>query len=96
MLVFFQLPPVHQPKPVITPRWIIPTTAVSVFVFLCVISGLTPLPLPHLMQPPAVFTNGLLDLDHPAKVAAFTADGRAAHPPAPALLTHTPTPVISR
>uniref|UniRef100_H3CQ45 Band 4.1-like protein 5 n=1 Tax=Tetraodon nigroviridis TaxID=99883 RepID=H3CQ45_TETNG len=25
--LFFQLPPVHQPKPVITPRWIIPTTA---------------------------------------------------------------------
>lgn len=31
--IFFQLPPVHQPKPVITPRWIIPTTAVSLFVF---------------------------------------------------------------
>lgn len=35
--IFFQLPPVHQPKPVITPRWIIPTTAVSFFVFLHVI-----------------------------------------------------------
>lgn len=28
-LIVFQLPPVQQPKPVITPRWIIPTTAVS-------------------------------------------------------------------
>lgn len=33
ILLFFQLPPVHQPKPVITPRWIIPTTAVSFFEF---------------------------------------------------------------
>lgn len=56
-----------------------------------------PLPLPHLMQPPGVLTNGLLDLDHPAKVnPVFTADGRAAHPPALAHLTHTPNPVISR
>lgn len=28
-LIVFQLPPVQQPKLVITPRWIIPTTAVS-------------------------------------------------------------------
>lgn len=55
------------------------------------------LPLPHLMQPPGVFTNGLLDLDHPAKVnPVFTADERAAHPPALAHHTHTPNPVISR
>lgn len=27
--LIFQLPPVQQSKPVITPRWIIPTTAVS-------------------------------------------------------------------
>ncbi|XP_033965600.1 band 4.1-like protein 5 isoform X2 [Pseudochaenichthys georgianus] len=39
------LPAVPLPKPVITPRWIIPTTA-----------------------PPGVFTNGLLDLEPPAKV----------------------------
>ncbi|XP_056915028.1 band 4.1-like protein 5 isoform X1 [Takifugu flavidus] len=65
------LPPVHQPKPVITPRWIIPTTA-----------------------PPGVFTNGLLDLDHPAKVSpVFPADGRAAHPPGLTHLTHIPNTV---
>lgn len=39
------LPPVQQPKPAITPRWIIPSSA-----------------------PPGIFTNGLLDLDAPAKV----------------------------
>ncbi|TNN04504.1 hypothetical protein fugu_001533 [Takifugu bimaculatus] len=68
------LPPVHQPKPVITPRWIIPTTA-----------------------PPGVFTNGLLDLDHPAKVSpVFPADGRAAHPPGLTHLTHIPNTVSNR
>uniref|UniRef100_H3C844 Band 4.1-like protein 5 n=1 Tax=Tetraodon nigroviridis TaxID=99883 RepID=H3C844_TETNG len=67
------LPPVHQPKPVITPRWIIPTTA-----------------------PPGVFTNSMLDVDQPAKVnPVFTADGRAANPPALAHLTPPPNPVIS-
>ncbi|XP_029980357.1 band 4.1-like protein 5 isoform X2 [Sphaeramia orbicularis] len=61
------LPAVHQPKPVITPRWIIPTTA-----------------------PPGMFTNGLLDLDPPAKVPPLLpADGggaltQAPPPPAPA------------
>ncbi|XP_028993657.1 band 4.1-like protein 5 isoform X2 [Betta splendens] len=39
------LPAVQQLKPLITPRWIIPTST-----------------------PPGVFTNGLLDLDHNAKV----------------------------
>lgn len=34
MFIFFQLPPVHQPKPVITPRWIIPTTAVRFVEFI--------------------------------------------------------------
>ncbi|KAG7241751.1 hypothetical protein INR49_025216 [Caranx melampygus] len=54
------LPPVQQPKPLITPRWIIPTTA-----------------------PPGVFTNGLLDLDPPPKVAPLLpADGGAALTPA--------------
>ncbi|XP_029936156.1 band 4.1-like protein 5 isoform X2 [Myripristis murdjan] len=61
------LPPVQQPKPVITPRWIIPTTA-----------------------PPGVFTNGLLDLDPPAKVTPrLPADGGAALPPAHPHLSHT-------
>ncbi|XP_036966047.1 band 4.1-like protein 5 isoform X2 [Acanthopagrus latus] len=61
------LPPVQQPKPVITPRWIIPTTA-----------------------PPGVFTNGLLDLDPPAKVnPALPADGGA--PLTPALPQLAPT-----
>ncbi|XP_023278878.1 band 4.1-like protein 5 isoform X3 [Seriola lalandi dorsalis] len=54
------LPSVQQPKPLITPRWIIPTTA-----------------------PPGVFTNGLLDLDPPAKVAPLLpADGGAVLTPA--------------
>ncbi|XP_078142324.1 band 4.1-like protein 5 [Centroberyx gerrardi] len=61
------LPPVQQPKPVITPRWIIPTTA-----------------------PPGVFTNGLLDLDPPAKVTPLLpADGGAALTPALPHLAHT-------
>ncbi|XP_051260662.1 band 4.1-like protein 5 isoform X2 [Dicentrarchus labrax] len=61
------LPPVQQPKPVITPRWIIPTTA-----------------------PPGVFTNGLLDLDPPAKVnPLLPADGGAALTPALPHLAHT-------
>ncbi|XP_056245567.1 band 4.1-like protein 5 isoform X3 [Seriola aureovittata] len=54
------LPSVQQLKPLITPRWIIPTTA-----------------------PPGVFTNGLLDLDPPAKVAPLLpADGGAVLTPA--------------
>ncbi|XP_041806256.1 band 4.1-like protein 5 [Chelmon rostratus] len=61
------LPPVQQPKPVITPRWIIPTSA-----------------------PPGVFTNGLLDLDPPAKVnPVLPADGGAALTPALPHLAHT-------
>ncbi|XP_076603017.1 band 4.1-like protein 5 isoform X2 [Chaetodon auriga] len=61
------LPPVQQPKPAITPRWIIPTTA-----------------------PPGVFTNGLLDLDTPAKVnPVLPADGGAALTPALPHLAHT-------
>uniref|UniRef100_UPI0037E9378F band 4.1-like protein 5 isoform X2 n=1 Tax=Semicossyphus pulcher TaxID=241346 RepID=UPI0037E9378F len=61
------LPPVQQPKPLITPRWIIPTTA-----------------------PSGVFTNGLLDLDPPAKVNPLPpADGGAALTPALPLLAHT-------
>ncbi|KAK5861388.1 hypothetical protein PBY51_022791 [Eleginops maclovinus] len=56
-----KLPAVPQPKPVITPRWIIPTTA-----------------------PPGVFTNGLLDLDPPAKV----------NPPLPAEVGAALTPVL--
>ncbi|KAM7407737.1 hypothetical protein PAMA_003469 [Pampus argenteus] len=60
------LPPVQQPKPLITPRWIIPASA----------------------QPPGVFTNGLLDLDPPAKVTLLLpADGGAALTPA---LPHHP------
>lgn len=60
-------PPVQQPKPVITPRWIIPTTA-----------------------PPGVFTNGLLDLDPPAKVnPLLPADGGPALTPALPHLAHT-------
>ncbi|XP_073329350.1 band 4.1-like protein 5 [Pagrus major] len=60
------LPPVQQPKPVITPRWIIPTTA-----------------------PPGVFTNGLLDLDPPAKVnPVLPADGGVAVTPALPQLAH--------
>ncbi|KAM6979063.1 band 4.1-like protein 5 isoform 1-T1 [Tautogolabrus adspersus] len=60
------LPPVQQPKPVITPRWIVPTTA-----------------------PSGVFTNGLLDLDPPAKVnPLLPADGGAALTPALPLLAH--------
>lgn len=59
------LPSVQQPKPLITPRWIIPTSA-----------------------PPGVFTNGLLDLDPPAKVTPLLpADGGAAVTPA---LPHHP------
>ncbi|XP_030284512.1 band 4.1-like protein 5 isoform X3 [Sparus aurata] len=61
------LPPVQQPKHVITPRWIIPTTA-----------------------PPGVFTNGLLDLDPPAKVnPVLPADGGAPLTPALPQLAHT-------
>lgn len=61
------LPPVLQPKPVITPRWIIPTTA-----------------------PPGVFTNGLLDLDPPAKVnPLLPADEVAVPTPALPHLAHT-------
>lgn len=58
------LPAAQQPKPLITPRWIIPATA-----------------------PPAAFTNGLLDLDPPAKV--LPADGAAAFTPALPHLAHT-------
>lgn len=50
------VPAVQPPKPLITPRWIIPTTA-----------------------PPCAFTNGLLDVDPPAK--APPADRGAAIPP---------------
>ncbi|KAM4608276.1 band 4.1-like protein 5 [Polymixia lowei] len=61
------LPPVQQPKPVITPRWIIPTTA-----------------------PPGVFTNGLLDLDPPAKVTPLLpTDGGSALAPAHPHLAQT-------
>ncbi|XP_029968713.1 band 4.1-like protein 5 [Salarias fasciatus] len=61
------LPQVQQAKPLITPRWIIPTTA-----------------------PPGVFTNGLLDLDPPAKVTPLLpADGAAALTPALPHLAHT-------
>ncbi|XP_040912861.1 band 4.1-like protein 5 isoform X2 [Toxotes jaculatrix] len=61
------LPPVQQSKPLITPRWIIPTTA-----------------------PPGVFTNGLLDLEPPAKVTPLLpADGGAALTPALPHLAHT-------
>nr|XP_046260490.1 band 4.1-like protein 5 isoform X2 [Scatophagus argus] len=61
------LPPVQQPKPVITPRWIIPTAA-----------------------PPGVFTNGLLNLDPPAKVTPLLpADGGAAVVPALPHFAHT-------
>ncbi|XP_070694169.1 band 4.1-like protein 5 isoform X2 [Pempheris klunzingeri] len=61
------LPPVQQPKPLITPRWIIPASA-----------------------PPGVFTNGLLDLDPPAKVnPLLPADGGAALTPALPHLAHT-------
>ncbi|KAM9850707.1 band 4.1-like protein 5 [Aulostomus maculatus] len=64
------LPAVQQPKPLITPRWIIPAAT-----------------------PPGVFTNGLLDLDPPAKVAPLLpADGGAALTPAlphPAHSRHT-------
>ncbi|KAL7385084.1 hypothetical protein ABVT39_015199 [Epinephelus coioides] len=61
------LPPVQQPKPLITPRWIIPTAA-----------------------PPGVFTNGLLDLDPPAKVnPLLPADGGAALTPVLPQLAHT-------
>ncbi|KAK9537367.1 hypothetical protein VZT92_004994 [Zoarces viviparus] len=59
------LPPVQQPKPPITPRWIIPSTA-----------------------PPGVFTNGLLDLDPPAK-GLLPADGGAALTPVLPRLAHT-------
>ncbi|XP_038551192.1 band 4.1-like protein 5 isoform X2 [Micropterus salmoides] len=60
------LPPVQQPKPVITPRWIIPAAA-----------------------PPGAFTNGLLDLDPPAKVIPLLpADGGAALTPALPHLAH--------
>ncbi|XP_031714233.1 band 4.1-like protein 5 isoform X1 [Anarrhichthys ocellatus] len=59
------LPPVQQPKPPITPRWIIPSTA-----------------------PPGVFTNGLLDLDPPAK-GLLPADGGAAFTPVLPRLAHT-------
>ncbi|XP_037344934.2 band 4.1-like protein 5 isoform X3 [Pungitius pungitius] len=61
------LPPVQQPKPPITPRWIIPAAA-----------------------PPGAFTNGLLDLDPPAKVnPLLPADGGAAVTPALPHLVHT-------
>ncbi|XP_044072048.1 band 4.1-like protein 5 [Siniperca chuatsi] len=61
------LPPVQQPKALITPRWIIPTAA-----------------------SPGVFTNGLLDLDPPAKVnPLLPADGGAALTPALPHLAHT-------
>ncbi|XP_070770338.1 band 4.1-like protein 5 [Enoplosus armatus] len=61
------LPPVQQPKPLISPRWIIPAAA-----------------------PPGVFTNGLLDLDPPAKVnPLLPADGGAALTPALPHLAHT-------
>ncbi|XP_068184606.1 band 4.1-like protein 5 isoform X2 [Antennarius striatus] len=61
------LPPVQQPKAVITPRWIIPTTA-----------------------PPGVFTNGLLELDPPAKAnALLPADGASVLIPAPSHLAPT-------
>ncbi|XP_041663630.1 band 4.1-like protein 5 isoform X2 [Cheilinus undulatus] len=61
------LPLVQQPKPLITPRWIIPTNA-----------------------PTGVFTNGLLDLEPPAKVnPPLPADGGAALTPALPLLAHT-------
>ncbi|XP_034549321.1 band 4.1-like protein 5 isoform X2 [Notolabrus celidotus] len=60
-------PPVQQPKPLITPRWIIPTNT-----------------------PSGVFTNGLLDLDPPAKInPPLPADGGAALTPALPLLAHT-------
>lgn len=67
--------------------------------YLVDLQRLTPFPLPlsYLMQPPGVFTNGLLDMDQPAKVnPVFTADGRVAHPPALTHLAHTLNPVISR
>lgn len=42
------------------------------------------------MQPPGVFTNGLLDLDPPAKVnPVLPADGGAALTPALPHLAHT-------
>ncbi|XP_074550692.1 band 4.1-like protein 5 isoform X2 [Halichoeres trimaculatus] len=64
-------PPVQQPKPLITPRWIIPTNA-----------------------PSGVFTNGLLDLDPPAKInPPLPADGGAALTPALPLLAHTRTTI---
>uniref|UniRef100_H2SHW8 Erythrocyte membrane protein band 4.1 like 5 n=1 Tax=Takifugu rubripes TaxID=31033 RepID=H2SHW8_TAKRU len=52
---------------------------------------------PYVSFPPGVFTNGLLDLDHPAKVSpVFPADGRAAHPPGLTHLTHIPNTVSNR
>nr|XP_040058509.1 band 4.1-like protein 5 isoform X2 [Gasterosteus aculeatus aculeatus] len=65
------LPPAQQPKPPITPRWIVPSAA-----------------------PPAAFTNGLLDLDPPAKVnPLLPADGGAAVTPVLPHLAHTPNTV---
>ncbi|CAL8240569.1 unnamed protein product [Merluccius merluccius] len=67
------LPPVQQAKALITPRWIIPTTA-----------------------PPCAFTNGLLDLDLPAKVAPPPPAERGRTPsPAAPLLTQTHTGITS-
>lgn len=50
------------------------------------------------MQPPGVFTNGLLDLDPPAKVNPLPpADGGAAITPALPHLAHTRnTPLSTR
>ncbi|XP_028292508.1 band 4.1-like protein 5 isoform X2 [Gouania willdenowi] len=62
------LPPVQTPKPLITPRWIIPAAA-----------------------PPGIFTNGLLDLEPPSKVAPLlSAEGGVAalSPAPPHLLSH--------
>ncbi|XP_058477498.1 band 4.1-like protein 5 isoform X1 [Solea solea] len=69
------LPPVPQSKPLITPRWIIPTTSVRA----------------HLLSPPpGIFTNGLLDPDPPAKVTPhLPADGGAALTPVLPHLVHT-------
>uniref|UniRef100_A0A667Z778 Erythrocyte membrane protein band 4.1 like 5 n=1 Tax=Myripristis murdjan TaxID=586833 RepID=A0A667Z778_9TELE len=54
-------------------------------------------PHPVLMQPPGVFTNGLLDLDPPAKVTPrLPADGGAALPPAHPHLSHTHNIIATR
>lgn len=149
---FFQLPPA-PPKPVITPRWIIPTSTVRyslciyllnklgvhtdtcllfcphspitcwiVNVFACVFNCIQVSPLVLILviqalavryssvtvllsflfisfdlQPPGIFTNGLLDLEPPAKVNPLPpAEGGPALTHALPHLTHTRNTVSTR